>query len=73
MELTLNDFYGLGRCLEGFFFGMISVNCQTQTNIAPFQDSIPEYLRSIYNTVDHNKTLIGRTISFPMPFGCYML
>ena len=33
MELTLEDFEILGRFLEGFFFGMISVNCQAQIAI----------------------------------------
>ena len=44
-----------------------------QPNITPFQDSIPEYLQYIYNTVDHNKALIGQKIFFSMPFGCYIL
>ena len=74
----MTEFDYLGRFLEGFFFGMISVSCQAQIAIAkaaPFQDSIPEYLQFIYNTGDYNKalTLIGRKISFSMPFGCYML
>ena len=30
MELTLTEFGYLGFFLEGFFFGMISVNCQVQ-------------------------------------------
>ena len=80
MELTFTDFEILGLSLEWFFFGMLSVNSQAQiaiwlkqSNVAPFQDSILEYLRSIYNTADHNKALIGRKISFSMPFGSYML
>ena len=30
MELTPGDLYYLGRFLEGFFFGMISVNFHPQ-------------------------------------------
>ena len=34
MELTYTNFYYLGSCLEGFFFGMISVDCQTKLPFA---------------------------------------
>ena len=30
MELDMNGFIYLGRCLEGLFFGTISVNCQAE-------------------------------------------
>ena len=75
MELTLGGFDYLGHCLEGFFFGTISVNFQAQfSKIVPFQDSIPEYLQCIYNiSVNHNKALVGQKTSFSMPFGCYTL
>ena len=30
MEFSSTDFNYLGMCVEGFFFGKISVNCQAQ-------------------------------------------
>ena len=48
MELILRDFYYLGRCLEGFFFGMMSVNCQTQITKAVQHCPIPGLYSGIF-------------------------
>ena len=45
MEFGVEDFQLFGFVLAGFFFGTISVNSQAkeQSNLAPSQESIPEY------------------------------
>ena len=43
----------IGLCLEGFFYGKISILCAltcTVANYSPIQDSIPEYSVCIFNT-----------------------
>ena len=48
MELTLIEFNYLGRCLEGFFFGMISVNSQAQFAKAVQHCAIPGLYSGIF-------------------------